>query len=57
MATRSAYDPGMVNPGCDWSGHTWASPAAQYSHLPQPQTNGTVTRSPTCRVDTSGRPR
>ena len=46
--------PGQVKPGCDWSGHTWASPAAQYSHRPHPQTNGTVTRSPTRRVVTWG---
>src|ERR1700722_12571969 len=46
IATRSANDPGPVNPGWVWSGHTWVSPARQYSHRPQPQANGTVTRSP-----------
>ncbi len=45
-ATNSANDPGPVNPGWVCRGHTWASPARQYSHVPQPQANGTVTRSP-----------
>ena len=45
-ATNSANDPGPVNPGWVCRGHTCASPARQYSHRPQPQANGTVTRSP-----------
>ena len=44
---HSANDPQWVKPGCCWSGQTWASPARHHSHRPQPQTNGTVTRSPT----------
>ena len=47
IATRSANDPGPVKPGWVWCGQTWVSPGRQYSHVPQPQTNGTVTRSPT----------
>ena len=46
MATNSANDPGPVKPGWVWFGHTCACPARQYSHRPQPQANGTVTRSP-----------
>jgi hypothetical protein len=46
MATCSANEPGPVKPGWVCRGHTWAWPARQYSHVPQPQTNGTVTRSP-----------
>ena len=46
-ATYSAKDPQWVKPGCCWSGHTWAFPARHHSHRPHPQTNGTVTRSPT----------
>ena len=38
----------------DCCGHTWASPARQNSQRPQPQTNGTVTRSFACRRVTSG---
>jgi hypothetical protein len=53
-ATRSANDPGPVNPGWVCRGHTWASPARQYSHRPQPHTNGTVTRSPARQPVTSG---
>lgn len=53
IATRSANDPGPVNPGWVWSGHTCASPATQCSQTPHPQTNGTVTRSPTCQRVTS----
>ena len=45
-ATSSANEPGPVNPGWVCRGHTWASPARQCSQLPQPQANGTVTRSP-----------
>ncbi len=47
IATSSANEPGPVNPGWVCRGHTCASPARQNSHRPQPQTNGTVTRSPT----------
>ncbi len=54
MATRSANDPGPVNPGWVWSGQTCASPARQYSHRPQPQAKGTVTRSPGCHRVTAG---
>ena len=54
IATRSANDPGPVNPGWVWSGQTWASPARQYSHRPQPQANGTVTRSPARHRVTAG---
>jgi hypothetical protein len=46
IATSSAKDPGPVKPGWVCRGHTWASPARQYSHRPQPHTKGTVTRSP-----------
>ncbi len=46
IATSSANEPGPVKPGWVCCGHTCASPARQYSHIPQPQTNGTVTRSP-----------
>ncbi len=53
-ATSSANEPGPVNPGWVWSGHTWASPARQNSHRPQPQANGTVTRSPGRHRVTSG---
>jgi hypothetical protein len=53
-ATSSANDPGPVNPGWVCRGHTWASPARQYSHRPQPHTNGTVTRSPVRQRVTSG---
>ena len=47
-ATYSANEPQWVNPGCSWSGQTWALPSRHHEHRPQPQTNGTVTRSPTC---------
>ena len=53
-ATRSANDPGSVKPGWSWSGQTWASPARQCAHSPQPRTNGTVTRSPTDHRVTRG---
>jgi hypothetical protein len=53
-ATSSAKDPGPVNPGCVCSGHTWALPARQYWHRPQPHTKGTVTRSPARQLVTSG---
>ena len=53
-ATNSANDPGPVNPGWVCRGHTCAFPARQYSHWPQPQTNGTVTRSPACHWVTAG---
>jgi hypothetical protein len=53
-ATSSAKEPGPVKPGWVWRGHTWASPAWQYSHRPQPHTNGTVTRSPARQRVTSG---
>ena len=43
-----------MNPGWVCRGHTCAFPARQYSHRPQPQTNGTVTRSPACHLVTSG---
>ena len=46
IATRSAKEPGPVKPGWVWCGQTCASPARQYSHVPHPHTNGTVTRSP-----------
>src|SRR5450759_2348634 len=52
--TNSAYDPGWVNPGCVWSGHTWASPSRHQVQRPHPLTNGTVTRSPTAKPTTSG---
>ncbi len=54
IATRSANDPGPVKPGWVWAGHTCASPARQYSHRPQPQANGTVTRSPARQRVTAG---
>ena len=53
-ATNSANEPSCVKPGWVWFGHTCASPARHCSHVPQPQTNGTVTRSPT--VDRCARP-
>ena len=53
-ATSSANEPGPVKPGWVWSGQTWLSPPRQYSQRPQPQTNGTVTRSPTDQRSTSG---
>ncbi len=53
-ATSSAKEPGPVNPGCVCRGHTWTSPARQYSHRPHPQTNGTVTRSPVRQRVTCG---
>ena len=53
-ATSSANEPGPVNPGWVCRGHTWASPARQCSHRPQPQANGTVTRSPARHRRTSG---
>ena len=53
-ATCSANDPGSVKPGCSWSGHTWEFPVRQSSQRPHPRTNGTVTRSPTTRLATSG---
>lgn len=53
-ATSSANEPGAVNPGWVCRGHTCASPARQYSHRPQPHTNGTVTRSPVRQRVTSG---
>jgi len=53
-ATSSAKDPGPVNPGWVCRGHTWASPARQYSQRPQPHTKGTVTRSPARQRVTSG---
>ena len=53
-ATSSANDPGPVNPGWVCRGHTWASPAWQYSHRPQPHAKGTVTRSPARQRVTSG---
>ena len=52
-ATSSANDPGPVKPGWVWSGHTWVSPTAHHSQRPQPQTNGTVTRSPTAQRRTA----
>src|SRR5664280_2209753 len=52
--TSSAYDPGWVNPGCVWSGQTWASPSRHQVQRPHPLTNGTVTRSPTANPTTSG---
>ena len=54
MATCSANEPQWVNPGWVWWSHTCWSPAAHRSHRPQPQTNGTVTRAPTCQPRTSG---
>ena len=55
-ATSSANDPGPVNPGWVCRGQTWASPARQCSHRPQPQTNGTVTRSPAATGSPRARP-
>ena len=43
-----------MNPGWVCRGHTCASPARQNSQRPQPQTNGTVTRSPARHPVTSG---
>jgi len=54
IATSSANEPGPVKPGWVWCGHTWASPARQYEHLPQPHAKGTVTRSPARHRVTSG---
>ena len=53
-ATSSAKDPGPVKPGCVCRGQTWALPARQNSHRPQPQAKGTVTRSPGRQRVTSG---
>ena len=53
-ATSSANEPGPVNPGWVCSGHTCAWPDRQYSQRPQPQTNGTVTRSPARQRVTCG---
>ena len=47
IATSSANEPGPLKPGCHWSGQTWAFPDAHQAQVPQPQTNGTTTRSPT----------
>jgi hypothetical protein len=53
-ATRSANEPGPVKPGWVCCGQTCASPAAHHSQVPQPHTNGTVTRSPTDHRCTAG---
>ena len=43
-----------MNPGWIWSSQTWWSPARHAPQRPQAQTNGTVTRSPTCQPRTPG---
>ncbi len=52
--TRSANDPGWVNPGWVWSGQTCACPVTHHEHRPHPFTKGAVTRSPTAKPLTSG---
>ena len=46
-ATNSANEPHAVKPGWKSWSQIWVSPSRHGSHTPQPQQNGTVTRSPT----------
>ena len=53
MATYSANEPQWVKPGWVWWRQTCCCPAWHSGQAPQPQTKGTVTRSPTCQRVTS----
>ena len=53
-ATSCANEPHAVKPGWKSRSQIWVSPSRHGSHVPHPQQNGTVTRSPTANPCTDG---